>query len=86
MACDPSGVERDHSFGALGDEPRVDLWGEVRRVYVTRPDPVRRDFTHLPVLLPGMEIEWKLVTHQGGTTPTWRGATAEEIHEMLFRL
>jgi hypothetical protein len=69
----------------VGDEPRVYLWSEVRHACMTRLDPMRRDFAKLLILLPDREIEWKLVTHQGGTTPTWRGATAEEINEMLFR-
>jgi hypothetical protein len=60
-------------------------WEKIKHVHLTRMDAVRRDFSNLVIALPDCEIELKLVTHQGGTSPSWRGATAEEINEFLFR-
>jgi hypothetical protein len=68
----------------FGGTPHEYTWGEVLQVHITRMDPVRRDFTSVRIALPDQEIEWKLFTHQGGTSPEWRGATAEEINEFLF--
>jgi len=65
--------------------PLTYLWAEVQGVHVTRMDPVRRDFMSLVITLPDQEIELKLVTHQGGTSPTWRGATSEVVNEFLLR-
>ena len=48
-------------------------------------DPLRRDLKRLAIVLPDEEIELTLVTHQGGTYPTWRGATSEELSEFLLR-
>jgi hypothetical protein len=64
--------------------PRMFLWREIRQVQFTRMDPLRRDFKSLVIVLPDEEIELKLVTHQGGTSPSWRGATSEELSEFLL--
>jgi hypothetical protein len=69
----------------FGGTPHEYTWGEIRQVHVTRMDPVRRDFKSIRIVFPDQEIEWKLVTHDGGTSPEWRGAAAEEINEFLFR-
>lgn len=61
------------------------LWSEIKRVRITRPEPKRRDFACLRVVLPGQEISLKLISHQGGVSPSWRGATAEQINEVLLR-
>ena len=61
------------------------LWSDVRRLLITRIDPVRRDFTSLQLALPDEEIEWKLFTSEYGTHENWRGATAEEINEFLLK-
>lgn len=60
-------------------------WHDVRDIHIMRMDPLRRDFTSLVIALPDQEIELKLVTHQGGTSPTWRGATSEEVNEFLYQ-
>ncbi len=65
--------------------PHEYTWREIRDIHVTRMDPIRRDFQSLLIALPDQDIELKLVTHQGGTSPTWRGATAEQINEFLFQ-
>ena len=64
--------------------PHEYTWGDIEHVYITRMDPLRRDFKSLVIVLPHQKIELRLVTHQGGTSPTWHGATAEEINEFLF--
>lgn len=64
--------------------PREFQWNELRHVHMTRLDPLRRDFVSLQIALPDEVIELKYVTHQGGTSPTWRGATADEVNEFLF--
>jgi hypothetical protein len=69
----------------VAGRPHEYLWNEVRRVHITRMDPVRRDFRSLRITLPDQEIELRLVTHQGGTSPTWRGAAPEEVNEFLCR-
>ena len=61
------------------------LWSQVRRVHITRIDPVRRDFRRLEIVLPDQEIELSLVSTQGGTSLRWRGADAEVIAEFLAR-
>jgi len=66
-------------------EDRQYLWGEVARVHITRMDAVRRDFARLEIVLPDREIELALITHEYGTSPTWRGATAEIVNEVLVR-
>lgn len=67
------------------DRPYEYLWRDLREIHLTRMDPARRDFKSLLITLPNQELELKLVTHQGGTSPTWRGATAEEINEYLVQ-
>ncbi len=61
--------------------PKAYSWDEVRRVYITRMDPLRRDFKALQIELADQEIDWRL----DGSAPRWRGATAEEINEFLQR-
>ena len=61
------------------------LWSDVRRVHITRMDPVRRDFKSLEITLPDKEIELKLISHDYGTSPSWQGATAEVVNEFLVR-
>ncbi|MCU0720432.1 MAG: hypothetical protein MUC83_12060 [Pirellula sp.] len=65
--------------------PRLYTWRELSEIHITRMDPIRRDFKSLLMAFPDQEIELKLITHQGGTSPSWRGATAEEINEFLFQ-
>lgn len=60
-------------------------WTDLVEVHFTRTDPLRRDFASLVITLPDQEIEFKLVSGQGGATPNWRGATAEELNEYLMR-
>lgn len=69
----------------VGDTPCECRWRDVRRINIMRMEPARRDFKSLLITLPDQEIELKLVTHQGGTSPTWRGATADEINEFLLK-
>jgi len=69
----------------IGRSSHEYTWREIRKVHVTRMDPIRRDFKDLLITLPDHEIELKLITHEGGTTPTWRGATGEVINEFLFQ-
>jgi hypothetical protein len=64
--------------------PHEYLWRDIRQIHIRRMDAKRRDFRELLIVLPDHEIELKLVTHQGGTTPTWRGATSEVMNEMLI--
>ena len=61
------------------------LWEDLHEIHIARMDPLRRDFKSLVITLPDHEIELKLFTHQGGTSPTWRGATAEEVNEYLIQ-
>lgn len=65
--------------------PRAYTWQELIEIHLTRMDPIRRDFKSLLISFPDQEIELKQITHQGGASPSWRGATAEEINEFLFR-
>lgn len=67
-----------------GRRVREYTWRELRGIHIVRMDALRRDFTSLLIELPDEEIELTLITHQGGTSPTWRGATAEEFNEFLF--
>ncbi|MGO8744618.1 MAG: hypothetical protein ACLQNE_01390 [Thermoguttaceae bacterium] len=77
---DASGI---HLQGA--HEFREYLWSDVRRVHITRMDPVRRDFKSLEIALPDRELELKLISTEYGTSPSWRGATAEVVNEFLVR-
>jgi hypothetical protein len=61
------------------------LWNEIEAIHITRMDPMRRDFHSLEIILPGLIIDFKHVTHQFGTSPTWHGASAELINECLFQ-
>ncbi len=65
-------------------QPREYLWRDVRNVHITRMDQIRRDFASLLLTLPEQEIELKLISHQGGTSPSWRSATSEQINEFLL--
>jgi hypothetical protein len=69
----------------VGRTPYECRWRDIRGVSITRMEPLRRDFKSLLIALPDQEIELNLVTHQGGTSPTWRGATAAEINELLLK-
>jgi hypothetical protein len=60
-------------------------WRDVQNVFIVRADPVRRDFSSMQIILPDEEIELKLITHQHGTSPSWRGATAEVINEFVHQ-
>ena len=65
-----------------GRDMRQYLWSEVRRVHVTRMDPLRHDFKSLELVLPDREIELKLVSTQYGTHPSWSGATGEAVDKV----
>jgi hypothetical protein len=65
-------------------EPFHFTWQQVQRLHITRIDALRRDFSSLELMLPDREIELKLFTHQGVTTPTWTGATADELNDFLL--
>ena len=69
----------------IRDIPHNYLWRDLRDVHIVRMDPLRRDFKSLVITLPDQEIKLKLVTHEGGTSPSWRGATAEELNEYLLQ-
>jgi hypothetical protein len=77
----------DHRGIQIADRnmPSDYAWHEVRGLQITRMEPKRRDFVSLQIILPDRELELKLVTHQGGTSPTWRGATPEVINEYLMQ-
>jgi hypothetical protein len=51
------------------------LWSDVRRLHITRMDPLRRDFQRLELVLPDREIELKFMKH--GSSPNWKGVTSE---------
>jgi hypothetical protein len=78
-------LDRNGVHVLAGDEPREYLWNDVKRVRITRMDPLRRDFHQLVIELPHEEFTWRMVTHQGGTTATWSGATSEELNEFLHK-
>jgi hypothetical protein len=65
-------------------QPADYRWADVQHLHIARGDALRRDFAELNLVLPVREIELRMVTHQGGTSPTWRGATAEEINNFLL--
>lgn len=78
---DASGI-RTLSRGA----ERSYRWAEVQRLLIERHDPVRRDFVTLQLDLPDHVIELSCLYHDAGKpTPTWSGATAEEVNELLAR-
>jgi len=60
-----------------GGEAKAYTWNEVRRVRVTRMDPVRRDFWMLVIVLPDQEI---ILPRDS----LWN-STPEEINETLVR-
>ena len=74
---------RDIRLKARG-ESHYFTWKEVQRLRITRMDSKRRDFTKLELVLPDQEIELKLVTVHGVTTPTWTGASGEALNEFLL--
>jgi hypothetical protein len=59
-------------------------WHDVVRLRIVRMDPLRRDFQVLQLFLPDDEIRLRYETHQGGSSPGWRGADAEVINEFLL--
>ncbi|BBO35382.1 hypothetical protein [Lacipirellula parvula] len=58
-------------------------WADVQWLNMQRADEKRLDFLHLCLELPDRKLKLAYATHQGGRTPTWRGATAEVIGMML---
>ena len=80
------GFRRSARFDAKGIQLQtagqigVYLWSDVHCVHITRMDPVRRDFRSLEIALPDREIELKLISHEYGASPSWRGATAEVVN------
>jgi hypothetical protein len=67
-----------------GGRPCDYRWADVRHLHIARSDAVRRDFSELNLVLPDREIGMRILTHQGGTSPSWRGASAEEINDFLL--
>ena len=67
------------------NEAREYLWSEVRRVHITRLDPLRRDFSSLEIVLPDREIELTRNRQRNALSSNWRGATEETINEVLER-
>jgi hypothetical protein len=67
------------------NEGRTYLWNEVRRVHITRMDPVRRDFWRLELVLPDREILLTVTKQNGCVCNSWSGATAETINDALVR-
>jgi hypothetical protein len=58
-------------------------WSDVQWLSMIRADEKRLDFLHLCLELPERKLELTYMSHQGGRTPTWRGATAEIVGMML---
>lgn len=77
---DSSGIE----FCA-GPRPQRYFWDEARRVHITRMDPLRRDFWRLAILLPDREIKLQMLSNYGIVSSSWRGATPEEINNLLHQ-
>jgi hypothetical protein len=65
-------------------QPHDYRWADVWHLHIARMDAVRRDFAELNLVLPDREIGLRMVTHQHGTSPTWRRASAEEINDFLL--
>jgi hypothetical protein len=59
-------------------------WADVRHLHILRTEAVRQDFRELNLVLPDREIGLRMVAHQGGTSPTWRKATAEQVNDFLL--
>ncbi len=70
---------------ARGSQVQDYAWPDVLGVYLTRMDPLRRDFVRLAIVLPDNEVELRLVSQQGSTSAAWSGATADQINEFLHR-
>lgn len=60
-------------------------WRDVRRVHITRMDPLRRDFSALEIYLPDETIALRVLSQYGMPSPTWRGAAPEELNQLLRR-
>jgi len=60
-------------------------WGDVRRVHITRMDPLRRDFSVLEIFLPDDAITLRVLSQYGMPSPTWQGAASEELNQLLHR-
>jgi len=58
-------------------------WADVQWLNMQRADEKRLDFQRICLELPDCELKLAYATHQGGRTPTWRGATAEVVSMML---
>jgi hypothetical protein len=67
------------------DTPHEYMWREIRSIHFVRMDPLRRDFKSLLISLPDQEIELTRVTQQGRASPTWCGATVDEINEYFLQ-
>jgi hypothetical protein len=59
-------------------------WADVRHLHILRTEAVRQDFRELNLMLPDREIGLRMVAHQGGTSPTWHKATAEQVNDFLL--
>jgi hypothetical protein len=83
--------KREATFDAGGihqlvrGQPRKVLWNEVIRLRITRLEPFRRDFSSLQLYLPDEKLTLRIVSHQAGRSPSWRGPEAEVIAEFLLR-
>jgi hypothetical protein len=60
-------------------------WDDVCEARIRRMDAKRRDFSQLILVLPDDEVKLRVAAHEGGYSPTWRGASAEEVSEFLLR-
>ena len=65
--------------------PRDYRWDDLCDIRIIRMEPLSRNFKRLVMTLPDQEITLRFASHQGSTSPTWRGATSEEINEFLFQ-
>ena len=77
-------LDKDGIHLTVGKNANDYSWHDVQWILIKREDPVCRYFKSLVIVLPDREIELQFVTHQGGTSPTWKGATAEELNEFLL--
>jgi hypothetical protein len=68
-----------------GGMPHEYTWDDVQSVYINRVDAMRRDFIRLEMALPHPHTELELRAFQGGGAPQWRGATAEQINQLVRR-
>jgi len=82
-------LNREATFDAAGirhtaaGATHVYGWDAVRRVLIERHDALRRDFRTLDLELADPPATIELWNY--GANPNWRGATAEELNEFVFR-